>query len=58
MEHRRHRAARKVAFWGGVAVVAVLANFYAEALIGGLAERTKAPPGLAQLIAFTHRGAN
>lgn len=56
MEAAGHRTARKAAFWGAVAVVAVLANFGAELIVDALVGVTKAPPGLAQLVAYTHKG--
>jgi hypothetical protein len=45
-------AGRKIAFWFGVAGVAVLANFMVE-----LAADHVPSAGFQQLIAFTHRGA-
>lgn len=44
---------RRLAFWAGVAGVSVLANFAAE-----VAAARWPQLGLAQFVAFTHRGAN
>lgn len=44
---------RRLAFWGGVALVSVLAN----ALLEVAADRFP-QAGLAQFVAFTHRGAS
>lgn len=56
-EARKHRLARKGAFWVAVAGVAVLANFGAEFITDVLCDHGKCPPGLAQLVAYTHKGA-
>lgn len=56
MSPETHRLVRKGAFWGGVAAVAVLANFLAEQLASSLEAHTKLPPGLQSFVAFTHKG--
>lgn len=56
MEKPSRRVSRKVAFWTGVAAVAVGANFLAEFIVETLASKTKAPAGLARLVAYTHKG--
>ena len=57
MEARKHRVARKGAFWLAVGGVAILANFGAELVADSLGARGKLPPGLAQFVAYTHKGA-
>lgn len=50
-ERRARRTARRVAFWGAVAGVSILANFGLELV------STKYPQlGLASFTAFTHKG--
>jgi hypothetical protein len=46
-----HRSARKLAFWGAVAGVAILANFGLELV------SDKVPQlGLQRFVAYTHKG--
>ncbi len=49
------RVGRRAAFWGAVAVVAVLANFGLELVTEKLADSGHAL-GLAKFTAYTHRG--
>lgn len=58
MEAAKHRIARKGAFWFAVAGVAIGANFLLELAVDAACARTKCPPGLAQLVAYTHKGAS
>jgi len=45
------RGAKRAAFWGGVAIVSVLANFGVELLADKFPNT-----GLRQLVAYTHKG--
>jgi hypothetical protein len=46
-----HRSARKVAFWGAVAGVSILANFGLE-----LVAQRVPQLGLQRFVAYTHKG--
>jgi hypothetical protein len=46
-----HRSARKVAFWGAVAGVAILANFGLELVADKVPQL-----GLQRFVAYTHKG--
>ena len=46
-----HPAVRRLAFWGGVAAVSVLANFGVE-----IAAEKYPNAGFARFVAYTHRG--